>query len=95
MTETSFITFPSPAKLNLFLHIVGRRENGYHDLETVFQFLDYGDTIEITATKSQNVATDSRCYSRRTSPFLPLIFLIKTLISVLVYLFICVLVGQM
>ncbi len=35
----------SPAKLNLMLHITGRREDGYHLLETVFQLLDYGDTM--------------------------------------------------
>lgn len=37
--------WPAPAKLNLFLHITGRREDGYHLLQTVFQFLDYGDTL--------------------------------------------------
>jgi 4-diphosphocytidyl-2-C-methyl-D-erythritol kinase len=42
MTE---ITLPSPAKLNLFLHINGRRADGYHELQTLFQFLDYGDTL--------------------------------------------------
>lgn len=39
--------WPSPAKLNLFLYITGRREDGYHNLQTLFQFLDYGDTILI------------------------------------------------
>jgi len=38
---------PAPAKLNLFLHVVGRREDGYHLLETVFTFLDFGDTITL------------------------------------------------
>lgn len=36
---------PSPAKLNLMLHITGQREDGYHDLQTLFQFVDYGDTL--------------------------------------------------
>lgn len=40
------LTLPSPAKLNLFLHITGRRDDGYHLLETVFQLLDYGDTMQ-------------------------------------------------
>jgi len=40
--------WPSPAKLNLFLYITGRRADGYHNLQTLFQFLDYGDTIAIT-----------------------------------------------
>ena len=44
--------FPSPAKINLFLHIVGRRKNGYHNLETLFQFLDYGDTLTIKITEN-------------------------------------------
>ncbi|MCK4866261.1 MAG: 4-(cytidine 5'-diphospho)-2-C-methyl-D-erythritol kinase, partial [Gammaproteobacteria bacterium] len=42
------ITISAPAKLNLFLHITGQREDGYHLLQTVFQFLDYADSIELT-----------------------------------------------
>lgn len=48
-------TWPSPAKLNLFLHITGRRSNGYHELQTVFQFLDYGDTLSFEATLEPNI----------------------------------------
>ncbi len=36
----------APAKLNLFLHITGRRDDGYHELQTVFQLLDFGDQME-------------------------------------------------
>ena len=39
---------PAPAKLNLFLHITGQRADGYHLLQTVFQLLDYGDTLHFT-----------------------------------------------
>ena len=39
--------YPAPAKLNLFLHVVGRREDGYHLLQTVFRFLDHGDRLQI------------------------------------------------
>ncbi|CAH6066650.1 4-diphosphocytidyl-2-C-methyl-D-erythritol kinase [Citrobacter freundii] len=39
--------WPSPAKLNLFLYITGQHADGYHSLQTLFQFLDYGDTIDI------------------------------------------------
>lgn len=39
------LSLPSPAKLNLFLHITGRRPDGYHELQTLFQFLDFGDTL--------------------------------------------------
>jgi 4-diphosphocytidyl-2-C-methyl-D-erythritol kinase len=37
--------WPAPAKLNLFLHVLGRREDGYHRLQTAFQFLDFGDSL--------------------------------------------------
>ena len=38
---------PAPAKINLFLHVVGRRADGYHELQTVFQFLDLADRVRI------------------------------------------------
>ncbi len=41
--------WPAPAKLNLFLHIVGRRADGYHELQTVFRLLDWGDTVHLRA----------------------------------------------
>ncbi|HEX6639227.1 MAG TPA: 4-(cytidine 5'-diphospho)-2-C-methyl-D-erythritol kinase [Steroidobacteraceae bacterium] len=41
--------FSAPAKLNLMLHIVGRRADGYHELQTVFQLVDLCDQLEITA----------------------------------------------
>jgi 4-diphosphocytidyl-2-C-methyl-D-erythritol kinase len=50
------LTLLSPAKLNLFLHITGRRANGYHDLQTVFQLLDYGDEL------SFNLRGDDQLY---------------------------------
>lgn len=37
--------YPAPAKLNLFLHVVGRRADGYHLLQTAFRFVDYGDSL--------------------------------------------------
>ncbi len=42
------LELPAPAKLNLFLHITGRRADGYHDLQTVFQILDRCDTLEFS-----------------------------------------------
>jgi 4-diphosphocytidyl-2-C-methyl-D-erythritol kinase len=45
MAMPSLHDCPAPAKLNLFLHIVGRRADGYHLLQTVFQLLDYGDLL--------------------------------------------------
>ncbi|MEI7344228.1 4-(cytidine 5'-diphospho)-2-C-methyl-D-erythritol kinase [Dickeya chrysanthemi] len=47
--------WPSPAKLNLFLYITGRRPDGYHNLQTLFQFLDYGDTLTITPRQDQRI----------------------------------------
>ncbi|MEA9564211.1 MULTISPECIES: 4-(cytidine 5'-diphospho)-2-C-methyl-D-erythritol kinase [unclassified Xanthomonas] len=43
----SWSAWPAPAKLNLFLQIVGRRADGYHLLQTVFRLLDWGDTIHL------------------------------------------------
>jgi 4-diphosphocytidyl-2-C-methyl-D-erythritol kinase len=42
------VGWSAPAKLNLMLHVVGRREDGYHELQTVFQLIDLCDRIEIT-----------------------------------------------
>ena len=39
-------SWPAPAKLNLMLHITGQRKDGYHELQTVFQFIDFTDTLE-------------------------------------------------
>ena len=39
------LTVPAPAKLNLFLHVIGRRQDGYHLLQTVFRFLDFSDQL--------------------------------------------------
>ena len=49
------ITLPSPAKINLFLHILNRREDGYHNLQTLFQLLDYGDQLSFTANKDPEI----------------------------------------
>lgn len=42
------LILPAPAKLNLMLHIVGRRADGYHELQTLFQFLDHGDELSFS-----------------------------------------------
>ncbi|MFM1115726.1 4-(cytidine 5'-diphospho)-2-C-methyl-D-erythritol kinase [Yersinia enterocolitica] len=47
MANTNQYVWPSPAKLNLFLYITGQRAGGYHLLQTLFQFLDYGDELTI------------------------------------------------
>ena len=48
------LRFPSPAKLNLFLYINGKLPNGYHELQTLFQFLDFGDWLEISIREEDN-----------------------------------------
>ncbi|MDO4627112.1 MAG: 4-(cytidine 5'-diphospho)-2-C-methyl-D-erythritol kinase [Pasteurellaceae bacterium] len=49
------LCFPSPAKLNLFLYINAQRDDGYHELQTLFQFLDYGDKLTICPTKTAQI----------------------------------------
>lgn len=50
------LTLPSPAKLNLFLHITGQRPDGYHNLQTIFQFLNYYDTLHFQLNDSNNLS---------------------------------------
>jgi len=45
---TQTISCHAPAKLNLFLHVVGRRPDGYHLLQTLFRFIDLHDTLHFT-----------------------------------------------
>jgi 4-diphosphocytidyl-2-C-methyl-D-erythritol kinase len=47
--------WPAPAKLNLFLHVTGRRADGYHELQTLFQLLDLADTISITVRSDGHI----------------------------------------
>ncbi len=49
------IRVPSPAKLNLFLHITGRRDNGYHELQTIFQLIDLYDWLEFEVNDTQSI----------------------------------------
>ncbi len=56
MTER--LSLPAPAKLNLFLHITGRRSDGYHELQTLFQLLNVGDELTFTATDDGQIYRD-------------------------------------
>jgi 4-diphosphocytidyl-2-C-methyl-D-erythritol kinase len=47
--------WPAPAKLNLFLHITRQREDGYHELQTAFQFLDYSDELTFEVTEDADI----------------------------------------
>lgn len=51
----SDITYPAPAKLNLFLHVVRRRPDGYHLLQSVFRFIDYGDSLHFQVRSDSQV----------------------------------------
>ena len=51
--------WPAPAKLNLFLHITGQRQDGYHLLQTVFQFIQLIDVIDFTILESGLVRRSS------------------------------------
>ncbi len=58
MTDPTY--WPAPAKLNLFLYINGRQPNGYHELQTLFQFLDHGDTLLLRLIKAARSASARR-----------------------------------
>lgn len=60
MTSAPVLSWPAPAKLNLFLHITGRRADGYHLLQTVFQLLDTGDMLGFSLRDDGQIR---RCYS--------------------------------
>ncbi|MCL6415192.1 4-(cytidine 5'-diphospho)-2-C-methyl-D-erythritol kinase [Aestuariirhabdus sp. Z084] len=49
------LDLPAPAKINLFLHITGRRNDGYHELQTLFQFLDIGDSLSFESQDDTNI----------------------------------------
>ncbi len=51
-------SLPAVAKLNLFLYVTGRREDGYHLLQTLFQMLDYGDELTFTGNNSGRITLD-------------------------------------
>lgn len=55
MTSNISLTLPSPAKLNLFLHINGQREDGYHLLQSIFQFIDWCDQLTFTSLEHDEI----------------------------------------
>ncbi|MDT0496977.1 4-(cytidine 5'-diphospho)-2-C-methyl-D-erythritol kinase [Algiphilus sp. W345] len=59
-SRLGFSAWPAPAKLNLFLHVTGRRADGYHQLQTLFRLVDWGDRLHL------RVRDDDRI--RRTTP---------------------------
>ena len=53
--DESLVTYPAPGKLNLFLRVTGRRADGYHLLQTVFRFIDYGDELLFRARQDGRI----------------------------------------
>ena len=62
MTE---VTYLAPAKINLFLHITSKRTDGYHNLQTIFQLLDYSDEITFNLRNDDEI---NRIYGNETIP---------------------------
>ena len=60
-------TWPAPAKLNLFLHITGRRPDGYHALQTVFRLLDWGDRIRLRVREDGRIRREGTSVARPIS----------------------------
>ena len=58
-TDASSRSWPAPAKLNLFLHVIGRRPDGYHLLQTVFQFLDFADELDFHIRQDSRINLSS------------------------------------
>ncbi len=58
--KAPIINWPAPAKLNLFLHITSRREDGFHNLQTIFQFLNVADILRFSLRKDGKIR---RCYA--------------------------------
>ena len=59
------MTHLSPAKINLFLHVISKRDDGYHNLQTIFQLLDYGDKISFNYRKDGQI---NRIYGNEDIP---------------------------
>ncbi len=56
MDSSSVLCWPAPAKINLFLHITDKRPDGYHQLQTLFQLLDWGDEVQIESLESGGIS---------------------------------------
>lgn len=53
-----FSRWPAPAKLNLFLHITSRRADGYHELQTLYQLLDWGDEVDLAVSEDGGIVRE-------------------------------------
>lgn len=59
MSSPVFQDFPAPAKLNLLLHVVGKRPDGYHLLETVFRFVNFSDTVSLALRNDGRIVLET------------------------------------
>lgn len=57
--QTNTLTLPAPAKLNLFLNVLDRREDGYHNLQTVFQFIDFADHLHFSLNDNGKITLET------------------------------------
>jgi len=57
------LIWPAPAKINLMLHITGRREDGYHELQTIFQFIDFSDELVFTPRTDSQIKRHSQNFA--------------------------------
>lgn len=62
MADNSPDRWPAPAKINRFLHVTGRRADGYHELQTLFQLLDWGDELSIRPDRTGRVRRSGQGY---------------------------------
>jgi len=60
--DSASVRWPAPAKINLFLHVTGRRPDGYHEIQTLFQLLDWGDEISIRTTADAGIRRERADY---------------------------------
>ena len=65
MSLQALYDLPAPAKLNLFLHVIGRRADGYHLLQSAFVLIDWADTLHL------EVRTDGQLLRHDLGPPLP------------------------
>ena len=54
--------WPAPAKINLFLHIIGRRSDGYHEIQTLFQLIDLCDELQFEVQSSRDISRHESAY---------------------------------
>lgn len=60
MAPMKIMTLPAPGKLNLFLHINGQREDGHHELQTIFQFIDYSDELTFSPRDDDLICVNAK-----------------------------------